>query len=290
MVVAPSLIPIVPSKKVKTDRLDCLKLARDYAAGLLTAVYVPDEQDEIVRGLIRTRTSLVRKRASLRREVLSIMRQQGFNYKQESHSKCYWTARHLAWLKKKLATCDKTLVFTIEVRLAQCELLLGQVEECDTRIARFAETERYKKRKDALCCLRGIATLSAMTLISEIGDVRRFAHPAALTSYAGLGIREYSSGGREKKFGITKMGNRYIRTVAVKACQRLSVGYRVSKRLKASRRGQAEEIIAMADKCGCRLRKRYLHLQHKGKHINKAKVACAREFLGFAWAMLKAVA
>ena len=105
-----------------------------------------------------------------------------------------------------------------------------------------------------------------------------------------MSIKEYSSGGKEKKFGITKAGNSYIRTVAIEACQRLSVGYRVGKDLKARRRGQGEEIIAIADKCGRRLRKRYLHLQHKGKHINKAKVACAREFLCFAWATLMAVA
>ena len=260
MVVAPSLIPVIPGKKVKTDRLDCLKLARDYAVGLLTAVHVPDKQDEMVRGLIRTRTSLVRKRASLKREILSIMRQHGFNYKQETSSKCYWTTRHLAWLKKKLRGGDETLVFIIEVRLTQCDLLSAQIEECDTRIAHFAETERYKKRKDSLCCFRGIATLSAMTLIVEIGDIRRFSHPERLTSYAGLSIKEYSSGGKEKKFGITKAGNGYIRTVAVEACQRLSVGYRVGKDLKARRRGQGEEIIAIADKCGRRLRKRYLHL------------------------------
>ena len=99
-----------------------------------------------------------------------------------------------------------------------------------------------------------------MTLIVEIGDIRRFSHPERLTSYAGLSIKEYSSGGKEKKFGITKAGNGYIRTVAVEACQRLSVGYRVGKDLKARRRGQGEEIIAIADKCGRRLRKRYLHL------------------------------
>ena len=289
-VIAPSLIPKVPGKKVKTDRLDCLNLAKEYANNNLTIVNVPDAHDEMVRDLIRTRASFVRKRASLRREILSIFRRHGFHYKQETHGKCHWTSLHLAWLKKKLASCSETLVFTIETRLEQCELLSSQIKICDERIAMFAESERYKKSKDVLCCFRGIATLSAMTLITEIGDVRRFAHPAGLTSYAGLDIKEYSSGGKEKKYGITKDGNRHIRTVAVEACQRLSVGYRVSKRLKASRAGQPQEIVARADKCGKRLRQRYLHLQRRGKHINKAKVACAREFLGFAWAMLMAVA
>ena len=289
VVIAPSLIPKVPGRKVKTDRLDCLNLAREYANNNLTAVNVPDAQDESVRDLIRTRASFVQKRAALKREILSTMRRHGLDYKQETGNKCYWTVKHLAWLKKKLASCGGTLAFTIGLRLEQCDLLTAQIKECETKIDNFAETERYKALKDALCCVRGIATLSAMTLITEIGDVNRFAHPAGLTSYAGLDIKEHSSGGKEKKFGISKDGNRNIRTIAVEACQRLSVAYRVSKRLKASREGQAQKIVYIADKCGRRLRKRYLHLLHRGKHINKAKVACAREFLGFAWAIMKAV-
>ena len=290
MVVAPSLISKKPGNKVKTDRTDCQQLAKDYAKDDLTAVIVPDAHDERVRDLIRTRASLVRKRASSRREILSMLRRHGFDYKQETGNKCYWTLRHFGWLKKLLLSCDETLAIMIRMRLEHCEFLTAQIEECDARIVDFAETERYKNSKDALCCLRGIATLSAMTLITEIGDVRRFAHPAGLTSYAGLDIKEHSSGGKEKKYGITKDGNRYIRTVAVEACQRLSVGYRVSKRLKVSRERQAEEIVRIADKCGRRLRERYLHLQRRGKHINKAKVACAREFLGFAWAIMMAAA
>ena len=137
----------------------------------------------------------------------------------------------MAWLKKKLRGGDETLVFIIEVRLTQCDLLSAQIEECDTRIAHFAETERYKKRKDSLCCFRGIATLSAMTLIVEIGDIRRFSHPERLTSYAGLSIKEYSSGGKEKKFGDHE-GWQWVYSplLRVEACQRLSVGYRSRQR------------------------------------------------------------
>ena len=157
-------------------------------------------------------------------------------------------------------------------------------------IEELANSEKYKKKKDALCCFRGVATTTAMTLITEIGDINRFSHPSKLTSYAGLDIREYSSGGREKKFGITKLGNSKIRTAAVESCQKSSLEYRISKRLKANRKGQPEEIIDIADRCMKRLRKKSLRLQHKGKHINKVKVACAREFLCFTWEALRAVA
>jgi len=63
----------------------------------------------------------------------------------------------------------------------------------ETAILQVAESERYKKPKDALNTFRGIDTLSAMTIIAEIGDIRRFAHPRQLTSYVGLDVSEYSS-------------------------------------------------------------------------------------------------
>ena len=129
-----------------------------------------------------------------------------------------------------------------------------------------------------------------MTLITEIGDIKRFSHPAKLTSYAGLDISESSSGGKEKKFGITKMGNHRIRTTVVESCQKSSMDYRVSKRLRADRKGQPKEIVDIADRCMKRLRKKSLRLQHANKHINKVKVACAREFLCFTWEALMAVA
>lgn len=150
--------------------------------------------------------------------------------------------------------------------------------------------ERYRAKKDALCCLRGVSTLTAITLITEIGDVRRFAHPKMLTSYAGLDVSEYSSGGKEKKLGITKQGNRRIRTAAVESCQRAGQRCYISKRLKADRKGQPDKVVAIADKCMSRLRKKSLRLQYAGKHVNKVKVACAREFLCFTWEILREVA
>ena len=127
--------------------------------------------------------------------------------------------------------------------------------------------------------------MSALSLLVEIGDIRRFNHPRKLTSYAGMDIREYSSGGKEKKFGITTMGNRRIRTIAVEACQ-LFRTMRVSRRLQAARKGQDEKIVSIAEKCMKRLKKRAYHLLEKNKHSNKIKVACAREFLAFIWEAL----
>ena len=98
-----------------------------------------------------------------------------------------------------------------------------------------------------------------------------------------MDISEYSSGGKEKKFGITKMGNWRIRTAVIESCQRLDRVKTLSKRLKAHRNGQDLKVIDIADRCTARLKKKSNHLLDLGKHRNKVKVACAREFLGFVW-------
>ena len=289
-IIASSLIPELASDRVKTDRLDSLKLAKYFAKDLLTAVYVPDSEDEEVRDFIRSRSFLVDQRSALKRHILSASRRYGLDYKNESKGKHYWTGMHLDWLDKKLKTLGASASNNIKLLLNQYDDLSQTIDQYNDEIEKLSEGERYKKKKEALCCFRGISTMSAMTLITEIGDVKRFNHPRKLTSYAGLDVREYSSGGREKKYGITKMGNKRIRTTVVESCQRSSMEYRVSKRLKAARKDQPEEIIEIADRCMKRLKKRSNHLQRQNKHINKVKVACAREFLSFTWEALMAVA
>ena len=86
-------------------------------------------------------------------------------------------------------------------------------------------------------------------MITEIGDVKRFSHPRQLASWIGMDIREYSSGGKHQRFGITKHGNHYLRTAFVEANQRGYRTTRISKDLKARRAHSAPEFIAIADHC-----------------------------------------
>jgi transposase len=127
-------------------------------------------------------------------------------------------------------------------------------------------------------------------MITEIGDVKRFSHPRQLTSWIDMDIREYSSGGKHQRFGITKHGNHYLRTAFVEANQRGYRTTRISKDLKARRAHSAPEFIAIADRCLRRLSSKGNRLLLAGKHPNKVKVACAREMIGFVWESLNLAA
>lgn len=285
-VIAPSLIPSKKGKCIKNDRVDSINLAEYYAKNLLTAVNIPDEEDERVRDLIRARSFVIGQRKKLKSHIIAYCRRNKMNYREETKYKEYWTISHIEWLEikiKQLKSISKTTLTTLLYQYDKCN---ESINELEREINSISNTRRYKKRKNALNCFRGLDTLSSMTILSEIGDIRRFAHPKFLTSFAGLDIREYSSGGKERKFGITKMGNKHIRTTIIEACQIDLTHYCLSKRLKKAREGQSLKVIDVADRCMKRLKKKANKMMYRGKHINKIKTACAREMLSFIWEAL----
>jgi len=287
-VVAPSLIPVKTGSRVKTDRLDAAKLAQYYAKNLLTPIHIPDETDEEVRDILRSRNFLVRQRKMLKTHILSACKRYDIRFREETGYKTNWTDKHIAWLKGRVKTLSRPICqIDIEMLLAQYTSLSESIEKLDAVISQVAESGRYKKAKDALNTFRGIDTLSAMTIISELGDIRRFAHPRQLTSYVGLDVAEYSSGGKERKKGITKTGNKHIRTILTESCQTASKPAILSKRIKQSRAGQPQPVVDVADRCMHRLHKKATRMLYAGKHRNKIKTACAREMLGFIWEVLR---
>lgn len=289
-VVASSLIPKLAGKQVKTDSVDARNLAKYFAKGLLTPVHIPDQTDEQCRAVIRSRAFQVRQRSNLKRHILSFMRILGANYKESSGYKSYWTKTHLKWMRSMAKASSDETATNIEILLAQLASFESTIAQLDDCIAKMSKLPKYAKHAAYLCCFRGVGVLSAMLFLTEIGDARRFSHPSKLSAYAGFSVREYSSGGKEKKFGITKMGNRHLRTGVVEACQRVGMRCALSRRLKEARKNQPQQVIDIADRCMRRLRKRYLHLVHRNKPVNKVKVACGREMLSFIWEMMLAVA
>ena len=289
-VIAPSSVPRKSGDTVKTDRVDSEKLAEYFKKDLLTAVHVPDEDLEQVRVLCRSRIFLAKQVRDLKRHVVSTCRRLGLNYRGSTNLKCpaYFTKMHLTWLKNEMSRSELEYArFSMDMMLSQVTQLEGQMQTLDEKIESIAEGARYKKKVNALKCYRGLDILSSMVLITEIGDINRFSHPSKLTSFVGFDLREYSSGGRERKFSISKMGNNRMRWTIVEASQRAHKTPSISNRLKYRRVGVEPEFIEIADRCMKRLYKKSQRMLLAGKPVNKIKVACGRELLGFVWESLR---
>jgi transposase len=289
-VVAPSSIPRRAGKAVKTDRIDAMELAEFYANDLLTIVAAPDAQTEQARDLLRSRQQLMQQQGKMRRHIQSLLRRNGFHYKAETQRKTHWQTHHYGWLEKTIAGCSGSLKVNLSLLLRQLKSLDEILGAYGEEVEALAMTPRYREPVKALTCYKGIKNLFALTMITEIGDVKRFAHPRQLVSWVGMDIREYASGGQSNRFGITRQGNRYLRTAFIEANQRGYRSARISKDIKARRATSAAEYIAIADRCLRRLNKKGNRLLLAGKHPNKVKVACAREMVGFVWESLNRVA
>ena len=285
-VIAPSLIPRKPGDRRKTDRLDAAMLARLYRSGHLTTVSVPDEDQEAVRQLVRSRLALQRHITRLKHRIVKVMTTHGLKFR---GTKSYWTKQHRAWLEKQRKELDGPLKTVVAMHLEHLEYLESQQRSLDAQIEEVSQSGTWRSGVEALRCFRGIKTLTAMTILTEIGDIRRFPSPRGLMAYTGLVPSERSSGEIERRGPITKSGNAYLRRVLVESAWHYRHRAGADLILRRRRQGQDPEVVAIAVKAQHRLSRRFWHLMKK-KHTNKAVTAVARELTGFIWAALNVVA
>ena len=172
--------------------------------------------------------------------------------------------------------------------LTTYDQLTDKIARFDKRIKQLAQGDNYKENVEHLRCFIGIETHTALSIIAEVGDFKRFADADKFASYLGLTPGEDSSGDTQNRLGITKAGNQHLRRLLTEAAQcyaRGSIGHK-SKALKARQSGNPTRVIAYADKANERLRRKYYKMVLNGKHKNTAKTAIARELACFIWGMM----
>lgn len=285
IVAAPSLIPRKPGERIKTDRRDALNLARLLRRGDLTPVWIPDEAHEALRDLSRARhdarIDLLRHRHQLGKFLL---RQQVFPAERMQR----WGKRHRVWLQ--------TLHFAHPSHQVVVRDYLDTVDRADTRLANLeaelallAAHSPHAPLIAALQAFRGIALTTAIILVAELGDLRRFPSPRELMGYTGLVSTESSSAERHHRGGITKTGNAHIRHVLVEAAWQYRRAPGVWGALKKRQAGLPPAVVAIAWKAQQRLHRRFRRLTHRGKLPHVTVVAIARELAGFIWAAAQQV-
>jgi transposase len=283
-VVAPTLIPVKAGDRVKTDRKDAGKLATCYRAGDLTPVWVPDAAHEALRDLVRARLAAKRDQLRARNRLSKFLLRHGRRPAAKMNA---WTAAYLNWVKKGVH-------FDQPAQEATLADYLHEVEHAEDRIARLERAiddsietmpEKMRAVVDALQSLRGIAKISSVTIVAELGEVSRFNTPRQLMGYSGAVSSEHSSGERIRRGGITKTGNAHLRRIVVEAAWAYRYRPCISASLKARQKTASQEVKDIAWKAQHRLHQRYIKLMAKGKIKQKVVTAVARELLGFIWAI-----
>ena len=219
----------------------------------------------------------------VKQQILAFCLRHNYRYDGNSH----WTAAHLKWLKALIL--EALYKEILDEYLLTYQTLSDKLERLDKRIEELATQDEYKEAVKKLCCFIGVKTHTALSVLVEVGDFKRFASAQHFASYLGLVPGEDSSGDDQNRLGITKAGNRHVRLLLTEASQcyaRGQVGFK-SKELKSRQSGNTPAVIAYADKANERLRRRYYKMVlNKYKKHNVAKTAIARELACFMWGMM----
>lgn len=287
-VVAPTLVPVKPGDRVKTDRRDALKLARSYRAGDLTPVWVPDAAHEALRDLVRAREAAKKDQLRARHRLSKFLLRHG---RRPPTGTKAWTQAYLAWVTSAVHFEHGAQEATVLDYRHEVEHVAERIERLERAIDQAVTTapEQMRAVIGALQALRGIAQVSAVTIVAEVGTLSRFARPRQLMGYSGAVASEDSSGTRIRRGAITKTGNAHLRRIIVEAAwayrHRPAVGPTLRKRQATLDAG----VTAIAWKAQHRLHARYQRLTARGKSPQSAVTAVGRELLGFIWAIGVAV-
>ncbi len=243
-------------------------------------VTIPDQGQEALRDLVRARedakVDLLRRRHRLGKFLL----RHGHRYRDGRA----WTQRHWNWIRSLRFEQPHSQAVFEEYQAVVVEGL-EQVARFDRLLEEAARCPELAAKASHFQVLRGVATRTALTLIAEVGDLRRYRKASQFMAATGLVPSEHSSGGQRRQGAITKTGNAHLRHVLVEAAWHYRHRPGPSPLLTRRRQGQPLHVIAIARKAEARLHRKYQRLIHRGKRSTQAVVAVARELAGFLWSI-----
>jgi transposase len=281
VVCAPGLIPRAATDRVKTDRRDAERLVRLLAAGELHRVVVPSVEEEALRDLVRAREDLRGDLMRARHRLAKLLLRHEVRF---DGPQANWTQAHLGWLAGVRLEQPASQRALEDYRGAVSALMVRRAQ-LEAEIARALPESPWAQTARRLMCLRGIDTPTAAGLCAEIGDFRRFGHPAQVMSYLGVVPCEHCSGERRRRGPITKSGSQHARRLLVEAAWHSRRPPRVAGSLARRQAHGEPEVIALSWKAQRRLHHVWQRMEQRNKRRTIIAVAAARELAGFCWAV-----
>jgi transposase len=272
----PNQVRWIASARVKNDTRDVLVLARLLAANLLPEVWVPPPHVRQLRSLIVHRGHLVKQRRAAKNRLRGVL----FRHNLKAPAGDLFSALHRSWWSA--APLDAVERLRVQHDLDTLDHLAHQLAEVEATLAQWSVHEPWGEAVPLLLQVPGVGLVSAMTLLSAIGDVRRFPDAKHLVGYAGLGAGVHASGQTYRTGGITKQGRRELRTILVEiawSAVRFSPVWRARFDALAPRKGRQKAITILARKLLVVI---WQVLTHRALDRNADPEAIARAFLKWA--------
>lgn len=284
IILAPTTMKVEKGgKKIKNDSRDSRQIAECLAYGGYSAVHIPTSLDNSVKEFIRMRDDIKDSLKRIKQQTIALLTRNGYIYSDGS----YWTMKHISWIKK-IKFDEPILQETLGEYMVEYFRLSERVFKLDERIEEISTQEIYIEKVNRLGCFLGVKTHTALSLIVETSDFKRFSKGNIYAAFLGLIPGDDSSGKDDNKLGITKSGNKHLRRLLVESAQsytRGAIGFK-SREVKQRQSKCSKEVILYADKANERLRRKYHKMISKGKKFNVTKTAIARELACFIWGMM----
>jgi transposase len=280
VVAAPSKIPRAAGDRVKTDRRDAEHLVRLLLAGKLHPVRVPGPEEEALRDLVRARESVRMDLMRARHRLSKLLLRHGIRFDDGNA----WTDRHRQWLGTVELGWPAAQTTLLDCRGA-IDALAVRRDTLEREIVGLLPSSPWMVQIGRLRCLRGVDTLTAVGLCTEIGDFERFARAEQLMSYIGVVPSEATTGQQRRLGSITKTGSGHARRLLIEAAWHYRPRPNLGKALTDRQDGQPQAAVAVSWKAQLRLHRTWTRLEARAKRRTLIAVAAARELAGFCWAI-----
>jgi transposase len=210
IVVHPPQVALVVRSQVKTDKIAAIQLASLLDKGLLTGIWVPPQEVRDLRTLVAQRKKMIGLKTQAKNRLQGVLYRYSIPLPE---GPLFDSARRPWWLALKVGPLEH---IRIQSDLATLDFSQSQIDLLETQMAAWASKD---ERVAVLFQLSGVGLVTAVTLLSAIGEITRFPNAKNLVGYSGMGSRVHDSGMTTRTGGITKAGSREIRAVLVEAAQ-----------------------------------------------------------------------
>jgi transposase len=200
----------------KTDTVDARKISRELSKGGLKGIYVPSEEMEHARSLVRQRTRLVRDQTRCKNRIWHLLMFSGLQLQPDDGPMKHWGRRFVDSLRR-LGCPSAPLRLTLDIALEEYLQVRKLLSTATRHIRALSRQPAFEGTQKLLQTIPGIGLVNAMVIMTEVQDMARFKTLDKLCSFAGIVPDTDSSGESEKSRGITHRNNDYLRPAVVES-------------------------------------------------------------------------
>jgi transposase len=196
----------------KSDAVDSKKIAKGLKNHDLNFIHVPEIQLELDRQLVRSRLNLSKDSTRIKNRIKALLKLHGINISSTNNTK--WSQKFICWLNAQIFASPSGNL-AMQNLINELQFLTEQKNKVDISIKELSQSFYFHENVTLLLSIPSIGQLTAMILLTELGDINRFKRFDDLASYCGLTPNCHESGETKTSGGLSHRGNARVKNVLI---------------------------------------------------------------------------